>query len=117
MGIGALFTALEVLLSIDAQGLADFEGLLAALIRLTSHSSFVGHHLVALDADAIDGDNITGLEVDDIADLKFLRVKALKLGDTFLIIVTHNVDLKFKSERSAICLEIENSKVVTPDTQ
>ena len=49
---------------------ASVEGLLSALIRLTSHGSFVGGELVTREEDTIDGDQHTVTEVNDVTDVE-----------------------------------------------
>lgn len=77
--------SLEILEGILTEAHAHSQGLLTTLIRLTSHGSLIGHHLVAGDANTIDRHNITSLEVDNIADLDFFRVKLFGANLTIFV--------------------------------
>ena len=76
--------------------LADVNLFLAALIRLTSHSGLVGHELVAGEDHAIDRDEHTVLEMDDIAHVQKVDVNGLRRGLAFLVRARHsNLNLNY----------------------
>ena len=71
---------------------AYLKRLLATLIGLASHCSFVSEHLVALDTDAINRDNITSLEMNHITNLELVRVQQ-SFSWLSVFVETHNPDL------------------------
>ena len=92
VGILSGLPRLEVLQGVLTEAHAYRQGLLTTLIRLSSHGSLVSHHLVARDADTIDGDDVTSLQVHDITDLKLVRVQLLGRNIVILIEACH-IDL------------------------
>ena len=76
-------------------GDADLECLLSALIRFTSHGSFVGGQLVAADHQAIDGDDHTSDEMHDVADMQMVHMELLFTGNAIIIWPSYS-NLKFK---------------------
>lgn len=54
---------------------ADFEGLLSALVGLTSHGGLVDEQLAALDEETVDGDDITILKADNVANVQVVEVE------------------------------------------
>ena len=58
---------------------AGLVAVLEALVRLTGHGSLVASQVVGLNANTVDGDDITNLQVDDVTDMEEVDVELFSL--------------------------------------
>ena len=77
------------LLQIDETSLvaafeADVEGLFPTLVRLSRHGCLVGLKLAGVDDEAVDGDDKTVVQVDDVTDVQEVDMDLLVVGLSIL---------------------------------